>query len=68
MTQNTVKMMAHGGVERGRSHDGDLAGLTRGTTDVNGADGVDGTRQQTKMDQESEVESLRQASEVVPED
>lgn len=32
-TQCTARMKVHSGVEGGRSHDGDLAGGPRGTTD-----------------------------------
>lgn len=41
-TQTTARTMAHSGVEGGRSHDGDLADNTRGTTDGDEADGAGG--------------------------
>ena len=37
VTQRTARMKAHGGVDGGRSHDGDFVGDIQGTTDGDGA-------------------------------
>lgn len=38
-TQTTASTKAHGGVNRGRGHGGNLAGLTKGMTDGDRVDG-----------------------------